>query len=181
MGVPTAATIEKKFEGLDNEIKESFKHFPKLFREFPLDVSIIYLFAQIELAQVNAIYCGAAKLHRVNHEVARTAVENWHMSRNGFKEMYKTIFEHKLSESIAARLSHAEKTRDKIVHGRRPKNGSMRQAVFDILEFATEFSQQVNSDGGFTPFGSLRGFKGRGKSLDKAPSRWMLKGMGFNI
>jgi len=30
---------------------------------------------------------------------------------------------------------------------------------------------------GFKPFGSLKGFKGRAEPLDKATTKWLLKGM----
>mgnify|MGYP005858200497 CR=1 FL=1 len=179
MGAPRRQTLVTKFEKLDKEIQTSFTHFLKLFSEFPTDVSITYLFAQIETSQVNCLYCGVVKLHRANAVLTRQALENWHITRPAFQDKYKLVFGKGFNKSVAERMEHAEKVRDNIVHGKCPKDGAMRQAVFDIFEYSTLFSDQVMDHGGFTPFGSLRGFKGRAKSLDKSTSRWILKGMGF--
>ena len=181
MGTPRRATIAKKFGNLDLEIQTSFEFFPDLFSNFPSDVSLSYLFPKIELAQHNTIYCGIVKLHKVNHQIARIAVNNWHITRPGFKEKYKIIFENEIDEDIAQRLEHAEKTRDRLLHGKKVADGTMRQAIYDIFEYADGLSAMVRSHAGFTPFGKLSGFKGRAKPHDKSTSRWILKGMGFAV
>ncbi|MDA0963175.1 MAG: hypothetical protein O2898_09690 [Proteobacteria bacterium] len=181
MGVPRKNTLEAKFKDLDNEIRASLQHYPKLLNDFPCDVLIAYLFSRIELAQNNAIYCGIVKIHKLNAKFARIAVANWHITRDGFRSNYGIVFDRNFPEDVTSRLSHAEKIRDAIVHGKAPKEGAMRQSVFDVLEYSVGLSKTVSEHGGFTPFGSLKGFKGRAKSHDLGTSRWILKGMGFNV
>ncbi|MBS0126226.1 hypothetical protein [Thetidibacter halocola] len=179
MGVPRRQTLCDKFDSLDDEIRRSFQHFPKLFNDFPAEVSLIHLFSKIETAQVKALYCGIVKLHRVNAQLAANALDNWEITRPGFRDKYKSVFNKELKKEVHERLLHAEKARDNIVHGKQVKDGAVRQALFDVFEYATLFSAQVKSDAGFTPFGKLTGFKGRASSLDKATSRWVLMGMKF--
>ena len=181
MGVPRKASLRRKFDASDPEIRKSFEHYPTLFKDFPAEFSIAYLFTKLELAQNNTIYCGVVKLHKVNADLARVAIQKWHITRSGFKEKYKIIFGQCIGPEVVARLDYAEKIRDSIVHGKQPKDGAMRQAIYDILEYSEGLSATVKDHGRFTPFGSLRGFKGRAKSHDKSTSRWILKGMGFSL
>jgi len=171
--------ILKRYNALPGEIKTYFVHFPKLAQEFPWDVSISYMFSLIELAHNMTIYCGVVKLHRVNNSLARAAVNNHHMTRDGFRDLYKTIFGKPIKTPLTEKLVEAEKTRDFILHGKNVSEEKKRKAIVDILEYAVEFNNAVNEIAGFKPFGSLQGFKGRAESLDKSTSRWILKGVGL--
>jgi hypothetical protein len=55
-----------------------------------------------------------------------------------------------------------------------------RKAALDLIHYAEMFNNKMQEIAGFRPFGSLQGFKGRGQSLDKSTSRWVLKGIGFS-
>ena len=57
----------------------------------------------------------------------------------------------------------------------------MRQAHVDIIEYAESVNIELQSVAGFEPFGDLRGFKGKVKSLEKGTTRWLLKGIGFSV
>ena len=169
-----------EYNKLPEDVKQYFKHFPNLSENFPWDVVIAYLFSQVELAQNMTIYCGVVKCHRVDAEIAKTAVNNQHMTRQGFKDLYKSIFGKGIPKEIASKLGHAEDIRDKILHGKSVTEADKRKAVYDLLNYACEFNNNLQEIAGFKPFGSLQGFKGRGQSLDKATSRWVVKGMGFS-
>jgi len=160
-------------------LKTYFAHFPKLAQEFPWDVSISYMFSLVELAHNMTIYCGVVKLHRVNNTLARTAVNNHHMTRDGFKDLFKTIFGKPIKKTLEEKLALAEKARDFILHGKDVSEEDKRKAIVDILEYAFAFNNAVDEIAGFKPFGSLQGFKGRAESLDKSTSRWILKGVGL--
>ena len=110
---------------------------------------------------------------------ARTAVDNHHMTRGEFKDLYKTIFGKPLTKTVADKIAEAEKVRDRILHGKTVSETDKRKAVIDILEYARAFNAAVYDISGFKPFGSLQGFKGRAKPLDKSTSRWILKGVGL--
>ena len=57
----------------------------------------------------------------------------------------------------------------------------MREALVDVIEYAETLNAELKASAGFEPFGDLRGFKGRAKSLDDATSRLVLKGLGFTL
>jgi hypothetical protein len=57
----------------------------------------------------------------------------------------------------------------------------MREAHIDVIEYAEALNEDIEEIAGFSPFGDLRGFKGRAEPLDNSTSRWLLKGLGFNI
>ena len=77
------------------------------------------------------------------------------------------------------KIAEAEKVRDLILHGKQVSEVDKRKAVVDVLEYAKSFNAEVSRIAGFKPFGSLKGFKGRGQPLDKSTSRWVLKGVGL--
>ena len=180
MAIPgTWRGIIHRYNACSSEVKVYFSHFPSLAENYPWDVSIAYMFSLVELAQNMAIYCGVVKLHKVNGTMARTAINNQHMTRGVFKELYKSIFGKPLRASVVKKIEEAEKIRDKIIHGKSVSEEDKRKAVVDILEYAEAFNSELNTVANFKPFGSLKGFKGRARSLDKSTSRWVLKGVGF--
>lgn len=158
-----------------------FEHLPALLAEFPLTVSLAYAFAQLELAQNMALYCGVVKLHRANSELARHAVSSHHMTREGFVELYETVFGIELPAAAAAALKTAEDTRDEVMHGKSPTEARLRNAVARVLEYGEAMNVQLKKHCGLEPFGQLRGFAGRARKLDKRTTRFMLKGMGFGL
>ncbi len=167
-----------EFKKLPEDNRNYLKYFPSLAKDYPWDVSIAHLYSRVELAQNMTIYCGVVKRHRVDTELAWKAVDNQHMKRDGFREIFESVFSKPVPRSASAHLTHAEKIRDKILHGKSVTGADKREAVYDIL-YSKEFNDALQSIEGFRPFGSLQGFKGRGKALDKATSRWVLKGIGF--
>lgn len=170
----------KTYNALPDEVRLYFTHFPALAENYPWDVAIAYMYSKVEQAQNQTIYCGVVKCHRVNAELARKAIDTQHMTRKGFQELCKATFKKEFSAQVAAQLDHADKTRDLILHGKTVPEADKRRAVYDILNYADKFNNEVHTAAGFKPFGSLQGFKGRAQALDKATSRWVLKGMGFS-
>jgi hypothetical protein len=171
--------VIKRFEALKPELTAYFSHFPKLAEEFPWDVSLAYLFARVELANNMAIYCGAVRLHKANGELTRTAVQNHHMTRPGFRDLFKTIHGKPIPDAVIENLTAAEKIRDKALHGKATTAEEHRTAICEVFEYAEQFNDFVHTTSGFRPFDDLRGFKGRAVGLDKSTTRWLLKGMGF--
>ena len=181
MAAPRTPAILRQFDNLPSEIKSYFNDFPELAPQFPWNVTIAYLFSLVETAHNMTIYCRVVKRHKVDASLAWAALEHHHMTRPGFHELYETVFGKRLSRKTADNIAGAEKTRDRILHGKDATDNDKRQAVVDILSYSEAFNTEVNTAGGFKPFGPLRGFKGRAKSLDKSTSRWILKGIGLTL
>ncbi len=128
------------------------------------------------------IYCGIVKILKVDSDLLGKAVDNHHMTRQEFKNLYESIFRKPPKKNMITKIEIAEKFRDRILHGK--KNVSeedKRKAVVSILEYAEAFNAEVNTIAGFKPFGPLQGFRGNARPLDKSISRWVLKGIGFSV
>lgn len=165
-----------------DEVQEHFEHLESLINNYPLNVALGYVFSRLELGQNMALYCGAVKLHRANSEIARNAINTHHMTRDGFMELYKTIYDVNLPEQAREDLKTAEKTRDTVMHGGEATDKRLRNAIGLVLEYAEVVNKRLNNKYQIKPFsGSLRGFAGRSVKLDKRTTRFMLKGMGFGI
>ncbi len=179
--IPRKAGLMNTFGKLPNEITTYFDHFTNLLDQFPPDVVISYMFAMVELAHNNTIYCGVVKMHKVDSTLARKAVDNHHMTRGDFKTLFKTILGKGLTAKTAEKIKSAEIIRDKILHGKSVNKELQRKAILEILEYAELFNEEVDNIAGIKPFGKLQGFKGAAKPLDKSTSRWILKGIGLTI
>lgn len=162
------------------EVRDYFAHLPSLAENYPWDVCISYMFSLVEMAQNNILYCGMVKLHKVNGQLARIAVDGHPLYRDDFKKFYKAIFDRKPKQATFAKFEEAAEIRDKILHGKKVSEKDKRKAVVDILKLSELLNNDISQLAGFKPFGNLRGYKGAGKPLDKSTSRWVLKGIGFN-
>lgn len=170
-----------RFEAAPANVQAYFCHLPRLVADYPLDVPLSYLFAQVELAHNTALYCGVVKLHRANSVVARSVIDTHHMTRSGFKDRFEIVFGTQIPDVTSKKLTRAEDVRDRVMHGKYTTEKARREAIVDVLEYAEEFNKFVSGIASFQPFGDLRGFKGRAQSLNASTTRWVLKGMGFAI
>ena len=177
----TKKSVIKVFESASKNVRDYFPHLQSLIENYPLDVALSYVFSQVELAHNMTLYCGAVKLHRCETSLARAAVNTHHMTRKGFKEKFSVVIGKQIPEKISKGLENAEEVRDQVMHGKNPTVARMRDAVADVIKYADSLNEFVFECGGFRPFGALKGFKGRAKPLDKSTTRWVLKGMGFEL
>jgi len=165
-----------------SEVQEHFEHLESLINKYPLEVALGHSFSRLELGQNMALYCGIVKIHRADSTVARNILNTHHMKRQGFMELYKTVYDIELPEQAKKDLKIAEQTRDTVMHGGEATDERLRNAIGRVLEYAEKVNKQLDKDFQIKPFsGSLRGFAGRLKKLDKRTTRFMLKGMGFGI
>ncbi len=172
--------VVKVYTGCSKEVRDYFDHLPRLAEDYPWDVCISYMFGLVELAQNNTLYCGMVKLHKVDSELAKKAIDGHPMHRDDFKNFYKAIFARNAKQATFCKLKEAATIRDRILHGKQVSEKDKRKAIVNILDFAVRFNHDLFEIAGFKPFGVLRGFKGAGKPLGKSTSRWVLKGIGFN-
>jgi len=183
------ATEVRSLRGLKNlfgqcsdETRRHFEHLPSLLDAYPLQVALGYTFHRLELGQNMSLYCGVVKLYRADTIVTRNAIDSHHMTRKGFEELYRMVFDVPLPEEAKQDLRTAEKTRDTVLHGGEASDDRMRNAIGRVLEFADAVNDQLERKYQFRPFsGYWRGFAGRLQKLDKRTTRFMLKGIGFGI
>ncbi len=171
----------QKFNDAPTQVREHFSNLPGLLEDFPLDVALAYIFYRVELAHNMALYCGVVKIHKANKEIANPAIDANHITREDFLKMFKIVFDRDLPTTTSNLLKNAEQVRDRVMHGKRTSDPEKREAIVKVIQYATEFNEAVYAAAQFRPFGNLRGFHGRGESLTKATTRWVLKGMGFPL
>jgi hypothetical protein len=171
----------QKFEDAPAQVRKHFSSLPYLLEDFPLDVALAYIFYRVEWAHNMALYCGVTKIHKAEREIASSAINANHVTREGFLEKFKIVFGRDLPTTTRNLLKNAEKVRDRVMHGKQASDPEKREAIVKIIQYAAEFNETVYAAAKFRPFGNLRGFRGRGKSLPKDMTRWILKGMGFPL
>ena len=170
-----------EFNRLPADIREYFEHFTSLTQGYPWDVVIAYLHSRTEVAHNMTLYCGVVKCHKVNAELARKAIENMHITRDGFKTLFYAVYGEAIHKDISKKIETSEEIRDKILHGKPVTEPDKRKAVYNLIIYAKEYNEALDNMAGIRPFGSLRGFKGRTKPLGKETSRWILKGIGLSL
>lgn len=167
------------------EVQEYFEHVPKLLEEFPMNVCLSYAFSLMEMGSIMALYAGAVKVHNVDTELARKAVEKEHISSEDWPRMYKAIFNVDPPRAAGKDLSEARDTRNLILHGRAKVlsqtevNRRVRQAIACVLHCAEEINDQLEDRFQLKPFGTLAGFASPYPRLEKETSKLVLRGMGF--
>lgn len=182
MATPTYIAVLKKYNACSPGVRWYFDQLPLLINgNFPNEVCLAYLFLRLEKAQNNALYCGVVKVHKASAKMSDKAIEAQYLTRDGFLKLYKTVFGKPVSPATLKLSNTAEKVRDKVIHGKTVKPAAMREALVDVLAYAEGLNAELKAIAGFEPFGKLQGFKGAGKSLEDATSRWLLKGMGFAL
>jgi hypothetical protein len=137
------------------------------------------VFARIEAVKHDTLYKGLVKRHRTDSELTRQLLDKDHMSRARFRELFGVVFGTGIPAETLKHLETAEKIRDRAAHGKLLTDAKSRECLVEAFAFMRDFSSFVFQSAGFRPFGEGRGFKGRGQSLSKETSKWVLKGMGI--
>lgn len=182
MAIPSYKALLKCYQAKSEQVQGHFEHLPKLINnDLPYVIAIAYCFLKIEQAQNRALYGGVVKVHRCNAEFARRLMNFQHLTRDGFRDLFKNVFGKPLKESTTEMILEAEKIRDKVIHGKEVTQNELRQAIADVLAYAEEFNNEVCALGDFRPLGDMRGFKGRAEALDKRTTKWLMRGLGFGV
>jgi hypothetical protein len=170
-----------QFDSCSEEIRAYLADLPRLLDGLPLDVSIGYLFTQIQRAHNATLCAGAVKVHKANRNVARAAVAAQRMTTERFQDQFETVFGRPIPEEVKQELEAAELIHDKILNGLRTPAREKREAIGHILDYAQGLNRFVHGLAKFRPFAGPNGSNGCAGSLGKSTTRWMLKGMGFSL
>jgi len=169
--------VRNRLRGSTESVRNYFDPTLELIEHYPWEVSLSFMFAKIERAHVMSLYCGVVKMHKVDATLAQTAVDRFENDRKTFRTLFEAVFDRKLPHELIQKIEIAQKVRNRVLHGKPVEGAAYRRAVMAIIEYAEGFNDICTEAGGFTPFGRLQGYKGRGVSLDKSTSRWVLKGI----
>lgn len=173
--------VLKRYESASERVQSYFDQLPKLVNDHHYEVPLAYLLLRTEMAHNRALYCGVVRLHRADTAVANKVVNHHRTTRESFLLLYRNVFGHQAAAETVAKIKHAEDVRDRVIHGKRVSSRDMRRALVDVIDYAEALNSDIREIAGFEPFGDLRGFKGRAEPLDTSTTRWLLKGLGFDL
>lgn len=179
MAISSYKAVLKHYKSVPKDVQHYFAYLPSLIENYNWDVCIAYQFICVETAQNRTLYGGVVKLHLADGSVADSMLFSLHITRASFLELVKNIFGKPLPDVVANKLKFAENVRDKTVHGKGISEAEARQALVDVLDYASDLNNFVEGIAGFRPFGDMRGFKGAAQPLEKSTTHWLLKGLGF--
>lgn len=173
--------VIRHYQGLPSHIQDYFSNLVDLVEGYRdnWEVPISYVFSRLEQAKRRTLYCGIVKLHWCEATLTWTLVNEDHLSRQRFFDLFEVVFGKKIPDRLVQKLKKGEQVRDRIAHGMEWTPAEARSALVVVMEFANEFDKLVVNKAGFHPFGDLRGFKGRAEPLTTDTTRWVLKGMGI--
>jgi hypothetical protein len=148
-----------------------------------LPAALAYEFHLTETAHYRTLYGLLVRLHNANAELAKKIVNAQRMTRQDFRDRFKDLFGAEMPTAIVAKVQAAETVRDDMVHGRSAKDAELWTAIQSLTGYAIDLNALVKNKANFEPFGDMRGLVGRkgASALKKGTTRWMLKGMGFDI
>jgi len=174
-------TLIAKFEGMPVGIQDYFSPCHKLMSDadIPWDVVISYMFSKIEAAQRATLYVGIRRKHKCQKDLVWKAIDREPLYKDEFRVFFKKVFGKSISKKTDEILLPATTVRNKIMHGYGASDAEKKKAISAIMDYCTEFNNEMSDIGGFQPFGSLQGAIGASKFLDKSTTKWMLIGMGF--
>ena len=146
-------------------------------------VPVSYVYSRLEVAKRNTICLGLVKLHWCDHIMVQDFVDRDYFSRDRFLALFKTIYGKPIRKDLLEQLKKGEETRDRYAHGTMCKQSEAYAALNSMIDFAKGFDEFVKgvTKSKFGPFGTLQGFSGKKERLSKATTRWILKGLDFNI
>jgi len=173
--------VIQHFEAAPERVRDYFPKLVELIERYPWEVSVSYIFSRVEQAKRMTIYCGILKLHWCEKSLTWKLVNEDHLARKRFRDLFRVVFGRKIPDNLISKLEKGEAVRDKIAHGMKWEQKEVREGLTAIIDFAKEFNEFVAAipEAGFQPFGNLRGFKGRKEPLTKETTRWVLRGMGI--
>ena len=174
--------LKNVYSSMPDEVRSFFVDLPALIdSKFSLDIALAYMFFRIELGQRQMLYYGARKLHRTETQLTWKAIDLHHFTRKEIKDKFKTIYGFRISNTADQYIADAEKVRDKLMHGIKPTEKELREAICRAMYYVKEINELVAKKYDFYPIsGYQRGISGRSKPLDKSTTKWILMGMGFD-
>jgi hypothetical protein len=168
-----------RYARLPKDIKSWLDIVPELIERYKWEVSIAFVFMQIESMFHDTLYRGLVKLHRTDSGLTRELLDRDHFTRGRLKELFKTVFGVAIPSDVDDHLKAAETIRNRTIHGKKVTDAQARACLMAAFEFFEGFNNAVEDAAKFRPCGDGRGFKGRAESLGKETSRWVLRGMGI--
>ncbi len=178
--------IKNKYDALPDDVQNYLGSFPLIIDiddKDTLDMLVAYLFVKIERAQRRTLYGVAVKKYRVNKDIAQKGVKNAQkginsirLSRSDFYLKYRLMADgERVNKKTRDIMKNAENFRNEVTHGKIVKDADKSKVIKSILDYIKLLNEQTETDFGFTPFGSMKGFSGRTITLNNTKSTSLLR------
>lgn len=174
-------TVLQAFNRLDKGVRNYLQDVESLIEEKQYGIALAYGFALTERVEHTALYGGLIKTHRCDTGLAWKSLDSLHVTREKMRQLLRDVFKAPLPKTVSSLRKVAEDVRDRFVHGKEVPDKDHRVALVALLKYAEGLNAHIQKQGGFSPFRSLQGIKGRAKALDRSTTRWVLKGIGFDL
>ncbi|MEM9438517.1 MAG: hypothetical protein AAGA15_15930 [Pseudomonadota bacterium] len=172
--------LKRQFDALPGPVRRYFKKLEPLLKDGAnFDVTLAFLFVKVEEAHHRALKCGFVRLLDCDSEKVDEVLERQHFTRAAFWSVFRNVFGSEIKPEDKAKLSKAEDTRDKLMHGKRVEAGELRNALGAVFEYVVALGAFVETKTKKNPFGDLRGLVGRRETLGTTQSFWIMKGCGL--
>src|SRR5438552_2791433 len=99
----TDKQVLKYFRGKPEELRKFFDAFEELVPEFTWRVIVPYIFSRVEVAKHSTIYCAIVKLHKTDSDLTWQLVNDDHMSRGRFRELFKIVVGKDIPDALLAK------------------------------------------------------------------------------
>jgi len=180
--IPNYRALIRHYDAKSEGVRWQFWGLPDLIEQGFNEATLAYSFLRLEQAQNRTLYGALLRLHRADSALVRRILDRQHLTRQGFRELYRNVLGRAFPPAVAAALESAESARDRVVHGKNVPARAMREAVADVLDHAEALNDEVLRIAGFRPCGDMRGIRGsRRVALDKRTTKWLMKGLGFSV
>jgi hypothetical protein len=175
--MPTIVAIKKQFGDLPDEVQNHLKDFRFLLEKPSLEAALAYLFMMIEQGRYRAIKCVLVRKLKCDSSIIDKMLADQQLTRKSFGAIIKKLVSVDLSKGDFASLGKAESVRERAIHGRKPSQADLRQALSDGLKFISAFGQAIRKKTEKNPFGNLQGLTSRSKMLNKDQTKWIVLGV----
>ena len=169
--------LRNQFDEMPEEVRNHFGKLRPLLENSDLEIALAYIFMMVEQGRYRAIKCVLVRNLRCGGFLVDSSFKSFQFQRKTFREAFKVLLDIDVSREPFNVLENAEATRDKVFHGRRPKDAELREAISSALKFVHEFGEKIRKETGKNPFGDLRGLSSRIKMLPNDQARWIIDGV----
>lgn len=175
--MPSIVAIRKQFDALPDEVKSHFGKLRELLENAHLEIALAYIFLLLEQGRYRALKCILVRELHCSAKLVDAMYKDYEFQRKTFQKTIKDLVNIDLQSPPFVGLEASEVVRDKLFHGRRPKDEELRDAISRALEFVANFGAAIQNKTGKNPFGDLRGLSSRMKMLSGDQARWIIKGV----
>lgn len=148
---PNSDDVIKAYNLCSKDIKDYYCELLSLLQNDSIsdETAISYCFFKLEQASHRILYGGLVGVHHAEKTLAMQAVDEQHLTRQGFIDFCIKIFNdedtksNNINDSILSIIKSAEKVRDRVMHGKNIKPAEIRKEITVVLMYSTKLNDEI--------------------------------------